>query len=117
MMNLDHPWQRVTGLIVLLACLALYQPGVAGLANQLIYPLLMAAGAWALVQNITAVALAGTLLAILHARPGAEDWIPALAYPALAVLGATVLAVVMIRRFRRRIAETHEARWSERRRR
>ena len=114
-MNLDHPWQRLAGLILLLGCLALYQPGSPGVANQLIYPLLMAAGAWALVQNLAAVALAGTVLAALHARPGAPDWIPGLAYPALVVLGVVVLAVILIRRFRRRIAETHDARWSGRR--
>ena len=114
-MNLDHPWQRLAGLILVLVCLALYQPGTTGVANQLLYPLLMAAGAWALVQNLAAVALAVTVLAALHAEPGTANWIPGLAYPGLVILGIVVLAAILVRRFRQRIAETHEARWSRRR--
>ena len=114
-MNLDRPWQRLTGLTVLLVCLALYEPGASAVAHRLVYPLVMAAGTWALVQNGVAVALAGTVLAAIHTRLGAADWISGIAYPALAVAGGLILLGSAVRRFRRRIAETHDARWSDRR--
>lgn len=114
-MNLDRPWQRLAGLVVLLGCLALFEPGAPGMLHRLVYPLVMAAGAWALVQNGVAVALAGTVLAAIHSDPGAQDRITGIVYPALAVAGGLILLVTAARRFRRRIAETHDARWSDRR--
>lgn len=114
-MNLDRPWHRLAGLAVVLVCLALFEPGAPGLVHRLVYPLMMAAGAWALVQNGVAVALAGTVLAVIHTRLGATDWISGLAYPALAVAGGLILLGSAVRRFRRRIIETHDARWSDRR--
>jgi hypothetical protein len=113
--TLDRPWQRLAGLAVVLACLALYEPGSPSIVHRLVYPLLMAAGTWALVQNVTVVALAGTFLAAVHSDLGADDWVYRFAYPALTATGAMILLGVGVRRFRRRIAETHEARWSERR--
>lgn len=114
-MNLNRPWPRLAGLLVILACLAVYEPGAAGVEQRLLYPLILALGAWALVQNLTAVALAGTVLAAIHASPGADDWVTGVAYPGLAAAGALVLLWIGGQRFRRRIAETHEARWSDRR--
>lgn len=114
-MNLDRPWHRLAGLLVLLGCLALFEPGAPGLSHRLVYPLAMAAGAWALVQNGVVVALAGTVLAVIHTDLGAPDRISGIVYPALALAGALLLLVTAVRRFRRRIAETHEARWSDRR--
>ncbi|HEY5646430.1 MAG TPA: hypothetical protein VIS76_10835 [Pseudomonadales bacterium] len=114
-MNLNRPWRRLAGLLVILACLTVYEPGTAGVDQRLLYPLILSLGAWALVQNLTAVALAGTVLAAIHASPGAEDWIIGVAYPGLAATGAVVLLWTGGQRFRRRIAETHAARWSDRR--
>ena len=113
-MNLDRPWHRLAGLAVVLVCLGVYEPGTAGTDQRLIYPLVMAAGAWALVQNLTAVALAGTVLAVIHTDLSG-DWISRYAYPGLAVMGVVILAWTGVQRFRRRIAETHGARWSDRR--
>jgi len=113
--NLNRPWHRLIGLVVLLICLALYEPGAPGVLHRLVYPLVMAAGAWALVQNGVVVALAVAVLATIHMRPGADDWISGIAYPVLAVSGGLILLGLATRRFRRRIAETHDARWSGRR--
>jgi hypothetical protein len=82
--------------------------------QRLWLPLLMAAGAWALTRNLTAVAFGGTLLAAIHSNLQAAEWVDRLAYPLLALLGSLVLAVILIRRFRARIAATHDARWANR---
>ncbi|MGE0625952.1 MAG: hypothetical protein AB7I04_09590 [Pseudomonadales bacterium] len=114
-MNLDRPWHRLIGLAVILVCLALYEPGAPGMLHKLVYPLVMAAGAWALVQNAVVVAIAGTVLAAIHTELGSGDWIPGIAYPALTLAGGVLLLATAVLRFRRRIAETHDARWRDRR--
>lgn len=114
-MNLERLWYRLAGLAVLLVCLALYEPGAPGTLHRLVYPLVMAAGAWALVQNGVVVVLAGTVLAAIHTDLGSADWISGIAYPALVVTGAVLLLGAVTLRFRRWIAETHDARWRDRR--
>lgn len=113
-MNTRGLWLRGAGVAVLILCLLWYVPGADSTAQRLWLPLLMAAGALALTRNLTAVALGGTLLAAIHSDLQATAWIDRLAYPLLALLGALVLAVVLIRRFRARIAATHDARWANR---
>jgi hypothetical protein len=61
------------------------------------------------------VALGAGLLAAIHSDPGSGDWVSALAYPALAVLGGLVVMAVLVQRFRRHIAATHDERWRHRR--
>jgi hypothetical protein len=114
--HLDNlPW-RVAGLVLLGVLVVVYQTDQGDLVNRLLIPLAMAFAAWLLVQNITAIALGGTLLAGIHGDLGSRDWIHSLAYPALAAIGTVVLAIIFSRRFRDRIAATHEARWRDRRR-
>jgi len=113
--NLNRPWHRLFGLAVLLVCLALYEPGAPGVLHRLVYPLAMAAGAWALVQNGVAVAIAGTVLAAIHTELHTGDWISGIAYPVLVVAGGALLLGTAALRFRRRIADTHDARWRDRR--
>lgn len=114
-MNLDRLWLRLTGLLVLLSCLALLDPGSASVFHRLVIPLIMAAGTWALIQNAAAVALGATVLGAIHSELAATHWIDRLAYPALTLTGSAVLAVITFRRFRHRISRTHEARWADRR--
>ncbi len=114
-MNLDRPWQRLTGLIIVLGCLAIYDPGAAGVDQRLILPLLMALGAWALVQNLAAVALAVVVLGIIHLDLGASNWIDRVAWPVLTLAAGLTLMMIGLKRFRRRIEETHESRWADRR--
>lgn len=113
-MNLDRPWQRLLGLVFVLGCLAVYDPNAMGVIQQLAIPLLMALGAWALVQNLAAVALAVTVLGIIHLDLSASNWIDRLAWPVLTLAAALTLLMIGLKRFRRRIAETHESRWAER---
>lgn len=113
-MNTQGLWLRTAGVVVLVLCLLWYVPGADSTTQRLWLPLLMAAGAWALTRNLTAVALGGTLLAAIHSDLQAAEWIDRLAYPLLALLGALVLTAILVRRFRARIAATHDARWANR---
>lgn len=113
-MNDRGLWLRGAGVGVLILCLLWYVPGADSTAQRLWLPLLMAAGAWALTRNLTAVAIGGTMLAAIHSDLQATEWIDRLAYPLLALLGALVLAVILLRRFRARIIATHDARWANR---
>lgn len=114
-MNLDHPWQRLSGLLVVLACLTIYEPGTRGVAQQLIVPLVMAAGALALVQNLAAIALAMAVLGVIHLDLDANNWIDRVAWPVLTAAALLVLMMIGLKRFKRRINETHDARWADRR--
>ena len=111
---LEHlPW-RVAGLVLLGALVVAYHPEQGGVLNRLLIPAGMALATWLLVQNVAAVALGAGVLAAFHSAPGSGDWVRAVAYPVLAALCGVVLMVVLVRRFRRRIAATHEARWRQR---
>jgi len=114
-MNLDQPWQRLSGLVVILACLTIFEPGTGGVAQQLVIPLVMAAGALALIQNLAAIALAMAVLGVIHLDLNADNWIDRIAWPVLTVAALLVLMMIGLKRFRRRINETHDARWADRR--
>lgn len=111
---LEHlPW-RIAGLALLGVLVVLYQSDQGDIYNRLVIPVAMALSVWLLVQKVLAVALGAGLLAAIHSHPQG-DWIAALAYPALALACGGVVLYVFVGRFRRRIAETHEARWRHRR--
>jgi uncharacterized membrane protein YvlD (DUF360 family) len=105
---------RIAGLLILTVCFAIYDPQSASVTNRLALPLIMALGAWALVQNTAIVALATALLAGLASNPGSGFWIEAYAYPLLATVAAITFAAITAQRFRQRIQDTHAARWSNR---
>lgn len=109
------PW-RIAGLVLLGLLVVAYQPELGGAVQRVLIPVLMALATWLLVQNAAAVAIGAGALAVIHSAPGSGDWISAAAYPALASICGVILAAVFVQRFRRRIAETHEARWRHRRR-
>jgi hypothetical protein len=112
---MEHlPW-RITGLLLLGVLVVLYQPDQQDVSNRLVIPMAMTLAAWLLVRNAMAVALGGGLLAAIHSAPGSGDWVSAMAYPALAALGGLVVMAVLVHRFRRHIAATHEERWHSRR--
>ena len=114
-MNLDKPAQRLAGLATLLATFALYDPAAGDAVHRLALPLLMALGAWALVQNLAAIAIAVAVLGVIHLDLTEGDWIDRIAWPLITLLAIVTLAAIMLRRFRQRIADTHEARWEGRR--
>jgi multidrug transporter EmrE-like cation transporter len=113
-MNLERPALRLSGLLVLIICLSAYDPEHGSVLHRLLIPLTMALASWALVQNVAAVALGSMVLAFIHTDLAASDWIARIGYPILTGLSALILAVVAWRRFKQRIRETHEARWSDR---
>ncbi len=94
--------------------LALYDPESPTALHRLLLPCLLAAGAWALVQNVTVVAIATAVLGVIHLDFAANGWIDRFAYPAVTAAALLTLLAIGIQRFRRRIVETREARWSER---
>ena len=107
-------WLRVLGTAVLALSLLVYQSGATSLWQSLLLPLIMAAAAWALVQNLAAIAFGTLVLAIIHTDLSAIDWVPRLAYPAIALAAALALITIAVARFRRTIAATREARWANR---
>lgn len=113
-MNLDRPVPRLIGLVVVLICLTVYDPIAGSALQRLLLPLLMAAGAWALVQNLAAVALAVAVLGVIHWDLSTGDWIDRIAWPLLTVLASLTFAWILRDRFRQRIRDTHEARWHSR---
>ena len=113
-MNLDRPLQRLVGLAAILICLAIYDPQGSDAWHRLILPLLMAAGAWALVQNLAAVVLAVAVLGVIHLDLSSGDWIDRIAWPLLTAAAVATFVWILIGRFRQRIRDTHEARWQQR---
>jgi hypothetical protein len=107
------PW-RVAGLTLLIACVLVYDPSSDSALQRLLVPLIMALGAWALIRNLTVVAMAVAVLAVLASAPGSGDWITSLAYPATAAAASFAVIWSAVRRFRLRIRETHAERWSDR---
>lgn len=105
---------RIAGLLILTVCFAIYDPQNASVTHSLALPLIMALGAWALVQNAAIVALATALLAGLASNPGSGFWIEAYAYPVIATIAGVTVAAITAQRFRQRIQDTHAARWSNR---
>lgn len=114
-MNLDRPIPRLAGLATVLVCLALYDPEAGSAAQRLGLPLLMALGAWALVQNLAAVALAVAVLGVIHLDLASGDWIDRIAWPLLTLTAILTVAWILLGRFRQRIRDTHEERWQRRR--
>lgn len=112
---LENLHWRLAGLVLLGVLVVVYQPEQGGPWDRLAVPIAMAFATWMLVQNAAAVALGAGLLAAIHSAPGSGDWISGVGYPALAALCALILLAVMVRRFRRHIAATHDARWRRRR--
>ncbi len=112
---LEHlPW-RLAGLVLLGALVVVYHPEQGGAVNRLVIPLGMGIATWMLVQNLAAVTLGAGVLAGVHSAPGSSDWVRGIAYPAVTAACAILLGIVLIERFRRHMAATHEARWRQRR--
>jgi len=108
------PW-RLLGVLLLAVCVVLYEPAGETILHRLLLPLGMAAAAWLMVQNLAAVAFGTALLAAIHGNPGSTDPITGVAYPAVAATAGLVLTIILVRRFRARVRDTHDARWQRRR--
>lgn len=102
---------RIAGVALLAVCVLAYDGDAPGAWQRLVLPLGMAFAAWLMVRNLAAVALGTALLAGIHSAPGSSDPIAAAGYPLVAAAATLVLIGVFVRRFRARIAATHDARW------
>jgi hypothetical protein len=112
--NSDGIWLRVLGTLVLAISLMVFETGSQQLWQSLLLPLVMAAAALALVQNLAAVAFGTLILATIHSDLSATHWVPSLAYPAIAIAAAIALVTIATLRFRQTIASTRDARWANR---
>jgi predicted membrane protein len=82
--------------------------------HQLWLPLLLAAGAYLMTQSLMAVAIASGTLAYIHINTASPFWVDSIAYPIIVFVSGAIIAITLIKRFRQRIAATHEARWARR---
>jgi len=114
MIGRQRLWQRIAVALLLFACLSYLDPQSAHWLHRLIIPLGLALAAWLLTGALLAVALACFCLSLVHADLDSTQWIEAWAYPALATASLGVAAVIITRRFRGHIRETHDARWQNR---
>ena len=105
--------RRAIGVALFLLSLPLYDPS-GGLWVRLGVPLMAAVGLWLATGSLLVVAITAALLGAVHSDIGGSDPVTAFAYPAAAVLGVLTALIISLQRFRRRIKETHAARWQHR---
>ena len=112
--QLSHPWLRVSGVVLAGAGVFILDINNPSATHQLWLPLVLAVAAYLMTQSLMAVAFASFALASAHTSFNDLSWIPARGYPAIALLSLGVCLIIGTQRFRRRIAETHDARWAAR---
>jgi hypothetical protein len=105
---------RLAGVAIILGCVLLYRDHPDPVLRDLVLPAAIAVGALLAVRNVIAVALGAGLLAAIHWHPDG-NWIERIVYPLAALVAFAIVATIWIRRFRERIATTHDARWRGRR--
>ncbi len=101
---------RICGLLLAAAVMLTLDTGRGGVVHLLLLPLALALAAWMILRSLLAVALAGMLMAAVHADLSAADWLTARAYPLISFVCAASVAVILSRRFRRYIRATRRAR-------
>ena len=114
--SLNNLSVRLAGVVVILAVIFVINLNVDDTTNQLWLPLLLAVGAYLMTLSLMAVAITVATLAVLHTDLAASFWVPAMAYPVLAVVSGFVISWLLIQRFRQRIQDTHKERWANRHR-
>ncbi len=116
MNELSHPWARLGGVIIA-ACIVFFLDTTSTDAlHKLWLPLGLAFSAFLMTQALMAVAFACLVMAGLNIDLAAGYWVPVWGYPSVAAVSLVVCLIIVVRRFRQRIAETHDARWARRRR-
>lgn len=115
MNSLSHPWSRAAGVLVAALIVFFLDTQSVSVLHRLVLPLGLAVAAWLMTRSLMAVAFATFTMAAISTRFSADSWMPSIAYPSIACLSLLVCAVIIIRRFRERIADTHEQRWAQRR--
>lgn len=115
MTGLSHPWSRAAGVAAAAVIVFFLDTQSVSALHRLILPLGLAVSAWLMTRSLMAVAFATFTMAAISTRWSAASWIPSIAYPGIAAVALTVCLIIITRRFRERIAATHEERWSQRR--
>lgn len=115
MAELDHPWQRVSGIVLAAVIVFVLDTTDASQLHRLWLPLALALAAYLMTRSLMAVAFATCALAAINTELEAADWIAARAYPGIALLSLLLCGGIVTQRFRQRIVDTHEARWAQRR--
>lgn len=113
-MTAHEYWRRAAGAGIIAVSWFVFDPKDSSVVQQLLLPLCVAAGAYLVLQTLLPVALASAVLAVSHTQLGAADWVHGWAYPAIACASTLYVVIIIWQRFRRRVAQTHEARWSSR---
>jgi hypothetical protein len=106
---------RVAGAALALAAVFVLDLGQSSALHKLWLPGLLALGIYLMTFSIMAVALTCGALAALHLDLNSSSWIQAKAYPLVAAISILVAGGIGVLRFRKHIAQTHEARWAGRR--
>ena len=115
MNELTHPWSRLLGVVVAAGIVFVLDTTSVSVMHKRWLPLGLAGAAYLMTQSLMAVACASMVMAALNMNLSSTFWVPAWAYPIVAVVSFCICLVIVSRRFRQRIAETHEARWAHRR--
>ena len=102
--------RRMCGLVLVIAFLLSYEPQSEALLQRLVLPAIGALGAYLIVANALAVALAVALLAGIHSAPGADDVLRGWVYPGLAVVSGAIVVTILSRRFAAYAKATRELR-------
>lgn len=102
--------QRSIGLALVILFLFDYAPDGTSLYQRLWLPLIGGVGAYLVIQNVLAVALAVALVAGINSAPGSADPLNGTVYPLLAIGAGIVALVILARRFGAAIRDTRAAR-------
>jgi hypothetical protein len=106
--------RRAVGLTVVVGFLLLWQPDSLDPWQRVVLPAVLAIGAWLVVNNVAAVALAVLALAAVHTDVHAADAVYSRLYPAVAVAAALTVVVIYGRRFADYMKKTQAARRARR---
>ena len=106
--------RRVTGMVMLLAAAVIYDATSDSLLHRLAVPGVMALGAWLIVQNVAAILIAVTLIAITRCDLASSELLAARVYPGIALVAGIGLGAITLARFRARIVATRADRWRHR---
>jgi hypothetical protein len=106
--------QRLIGLALVILFLFDYAPDGSSLYQRLWLPLMGGVGAYLVIQNVLAVALAVALVGGINSAPGSGDPLNGIVYPLLAICAGVVAITILVRRFGAAIRATRTARRSGR---
>ncbi len=111
---MTHIGRRVLGVVVLLAAAVIYDTHSDSLLHRLAVPGVMAFAAWLVVQNIAAVLVAVTVIALTRTDFTSSEVLASRVYPGIALAAGVGLGAITLARFRARIAATRADRWRHR---